>query len=250
MKTRNFYLLFAFVFLVFVSCKDDADDPNSLGGNTDITLNKVGNEYGVYLDIDGANSSILNGVKDSVYITESSNGNITVKAHFKFNLEQVRHLDTLFGMQDLSSELKKSYVDYFISKWGAKLDTTNKDAMTYEIDLKGKVTSEGIQEYIHGGQSKPFTIVKYGDPVGTKYEFTDDNGGKITRTIVSKSEVEDYDLSIYRIKTIKVKEVKESPLIEDVTYITNHKFGLVGIVVKMKSGKIINASTVPWALLK
>ena len=247
MKSKYVYLLFALFLLVFVSCNEDSDQPATIGGDTNLDLTQVGNKYDVSLNIDG-NTGLLNGVKDSVNITQSENGNITVKAHFIFNLEQVKYIDTLFGLQGVSNDIKKTYVDAYISKWGAKLDTTNKDAMTYEIDLKGRVTSEGIQEYIHGNgnTSKPFTIVKYGDAVGTKYEFTSDDGKKIVRTITSKAEVEDYYLTPFlSIKSIKVEEVKEDPLIEKVTYITNHKFGLVGIKVNMKTGKIINVSAEP-----
>jgi len=42
-----------------------------------------------------------------------------------------------------------------------------------------------------------------------------------------------------------VEETKEDPLFEKITYIANHKFGLVGVIVKGKNGKQTELSVFP-----
>ena len=42
------------------------------------------------------------------------------------------------------------------------------------------------------------------------------------------------------IKVYKVDEVQaDDPIVNKITYISNHKFGLVGIIVTLKSNKVI-----------
>jgi hypothetical protein len=113
-----------------------------------------------------------------------------------------------------------------------------------------KVTSEGIQEFVNskGDLSRPFTIVKYGAAVGDKYEITNTEGVKVTRTVTYKSTTDDYGIGFWMIKIIKVEETKEDPFVEKVTYYTNHKFGLVGIVINTKTGKELKLGIFPPTL--
>jgi len=96
--------------------------------------------------------------------------------------------------------------------------------------------------------SKPFTIVKYNANVGDKYEFTSSNGMKITRTVTYKSTTDDYQVGFWYLKVIKVEETREDPLMEKITYITNHKFGLVGVLLEPKAGKDIRVTVFPPTL--
>ncbi|MBI3258309.1 MAG: hypothetical protein HYZ54_02335 [Ignavibacteriae bacterium] len=96
-----------------------------------------------------------------------------------------------------------------------------------------------------GDLSRPYTIVKYSANVGDKYEFTDEDGIKVTRTVVSKSTTDDYYMGFWMIKVMKIEQVKEDPVIDKITYITNHKFGLVGIILQTKNGKTLKISILP-----
>ena len=118
------------------------------------------------------------------------------------------------------------------------------------MEAKLKVTAEGIQEFVSskGDLSKPFTIVKYNANVGDKYEFTNSDGVKITRTVTYKSTTDDYQVGFWYLKVIKVEETREDPLTEKITYITNHKFGLVGVLLEPKAGKDIRVSVFPPTL--
>jgi hypothetical protein len=91
--------------------------------------------------------------------------------------------------------------------------------------VKIKQTKEGIQ--LLSGPT-PGILVKYDAKVGDTYPI---DGGYI-RTVVSRSETDDYYYGFTLIKVIEVEEVEtahKSTGINKVTYFANHKFGLVGI---------------------
>lgn len=248
MKTLQHIVTWATVLtlLFFGSCKDSVTDPNDIGGTTDIELSKVGGKFDVYLNAEGGTD--LYKLKDTVSITKNDNGLVTIHGAFGFDSTFVRSLDTALGVSQLPMSAKLALVDTYTKRYGAVLDTTNKKAMTLNVDLKTKITSEGIQEFIssRGDMSQPKTIVKYSWDAGYKYEFTDKDGAKITRTVVSKSTTDDYAIGFLLIKVSKVEETKENdPLIEKITYVANHKFGLVGVIIKTKNGKEIKAGIFP-----
>ncbi len=118
---------------------------------------------------------------------------------------------------------------------------------TVSFDLKMKITSEGIQEFVSSNNdlSRPYTIIKYAANVGDKYEFTNSEGIKVTRTVTSKSTTDDYPVGFYLIKVSKIEETKEDVFVDKVTYITNHKFGLVGVIIKTKNGKTMQLGLIP-----
>jgi len=255
-KYFNNALLFTMVLLMIPSCKDDVLGPNDLGGNTNLELTQVGGDFDTYFSAEPYNP-IFNNLKDSVVITRNNNGIVTFHAQIKFDSNFVRGLDTALGISALPYSAKLALVDTYTKRFGAILDTTNKKDMKLVVDIKTKITSEGIQEFItsKGDESKPFTIVKYAANIGDKYEFTNSEGVKITREVKYKSTTDDYPIVFWLIKVTKVEETQgdtfaqkitqEDVFVQKMTYITNHKFGLVGVVVETKNGKIFKLGIVP-----
>ncbi len=245
------FLLFLAAILSFQSCEESSTDPNKIGGDTDLDLTQPGSEFGVYISMEGVNSGVFQQIEDSCFITKNDNGIVTLHGKFISNEDALKSIDTLLGTENASEAIKHQVVDALLDRFGATLDTTDKEHITLEFDLKGKVTSEGIQDYIYSGGNtdKPFTVVKYNAKVGDKYTFTMDDGTKITREVTYKSNDDDYELGFMYIKVIKIVETQEDPLMDKITYIANHKFGLVGIQLDMKNGKKALAKIFPWDVL-
>jgi hypothetical protein len=101
-------------------------------------------------------------------------------------------------------------------------------------DMKMQQTREGIKCETGPGAG---VLVKYESNVGDTYPIG--STGKV-RTVVSKTGVDDYPYGLMLIKTIQVEEnpayLKSSSGITKVTYIANHKFGLVGVKVDFDDG--------------
>lgn len=251
---KKYFLAILVVGLAFVSsCTDDnSTDPNVLDGDTNIPISEVGSEFGVYLEIEGDNSGVLNNIRDNVVVTKRENGVTTVSAEFVIDEASVMKLDTILGLQDLSEEVKKTILDGYLSRFNAQLDTTDKQNITVTADLMGKITDKGIQDYVYSGgdTDRPFTLVKYNASVGDSYSFTDDEGKTYTRRVVSKSTDDDYELGFLYIKVLKIEETQEDdPLVDKITYYANHKFGLVGMEIEMKGGVKASSTILPWAVL-
>ncbi len=247
MKSNIF--IFLIIVALFFSC-ESALGPNEIGGDTNITLTQVGNEFG--FSVAGSFSKAFNNVIDSIIIIKNDNGIITLKGIFVTSRENLKQLDTLFGTHNLPENIKHQFVDYYLDRFDAHIDTSNSDNWLLNFESKLKVTSEGIQDFFHsnGDISKPFTIVKYSSNVGDKYEFTTKEGKKIVREVVQKNPTEDWELVFWRVKTIRVEEkLDDDPLFDKITYIANHKFGLVGIILNKKDGTVISSTVIPWALL-
>lgn len=249
---KRFYYLIA-ILLAFAFACDTATGPNEIGGDTNLDLTKVGNDFGVSISIPETYVPALQNIIDTVRITKNDNGIVTFSGKFLIDFESLQQLDTLIGTAPLSDNLKHQLVDYFLAKYNATIDTSDKSAYKLLAEMKFKITSEGIQDFVHSNNdlSKPFTIVKYGSNVGDKYEFTKADGSKITRTVVEKNPEEDWELSFWRVKTIKVEEVDPNdPLISKMTYVGNHKFGLVGLIIEFKDGRKIITTILPWDVMK
>ncbi len=92
--------------------------------------------------------------------------------------------------------------------------------------MKAKITSEGIETVHEDGK---LILVKYDAEVGDSYTL-ETGGATITREVTSKSTEDDFYWGGMLIKTIRVKETGHTaPGISKIQYITNHKFGLVGV---------------------
>lgn len=249
-KYYLFLILFIAVFIIF-SCETTLG-PNELGGNTDLELTKVGSEFGISLSLDGTYNPALSNLKDSIIVIKNSGGIVTFKGIFTIDENSLKKIDTLLGTYNLPESGKRTVIDYYKEKYGITIDTSDKQKLMAEVKLKLKVTSDGIQDFVHskGDESKPFTIMKYSAKIGDKYEFTTSSGEKITRTVVQVHTTEDWSLGFLMVKTMRVEqETPSDPITKKVTYIGNHKYGLVGVILETKDGKIIKTTILPWSVL-
>jgi hypothetical protein len=91
-----------------------------------------------------------------------------------------------------------------------------------------KITKEGIECKSGTGAG---ILVRYDSKVGDTYPIG--STGR-ERKVVSKTDLNDYEYGFYLIKVIKVEEdlsyLKGISGITKVTYIANHKYGLVGVL--------------------
>ncbi|MER3330329.1 MAG: hypothetical protein RIF34_12180 [Candidatus Kapaibacterium sp.] len=253
MKKYIFAMALAFGIIAFASCSDDSStDPNVLDGNTNLPATEVGSEFGIYLEMEGDTKGVLGKVEDSVVVKSRENGITTLSAKFVVSESTMIEVDTLLGIQELPEATKREIVSYFLKRFDAQLDTTDMERITITTEIKVKATDKGIQDFVYskGNTNKPFTLIKYDDGVGDSYSFTADDGTTYTRTIVSKSTEDEYPLGFYYIKVTKVDETQPNdPLLKRISYYTNHKFGLVGIELETKDGKIAKIDILPWAIL-
>lgn len=105
--------------------------------------------------------------------------------------------------------------------------TINGDDVTI-TNLKMQQTTEGIKCLTGPGAG---VLVKYDSKVGDTYPVG--NTGK-ERKVVSKTGKDDYPYGFFLIKTIQVETTPidmKSGGIQKITYIANHKFGMVGVKV-------------------
>jgi hypothetical protein len=216
---RIFSLLLA-AFLV-ASCKSSSptEGPNDIAGDVNIPINTIGNDFSptVYLG-----TSYLN-ISDSMVITSNANGLIAYKVWA--NIAAYPALKALLPANRLDAS--------------GNLNTT--------IHLK--VTSEGIQDYrlAKSDFSKPFTIVKYSGNVGDSYQYTTADGKTVTRTVTQKSTTDDFGYGFMLIKTMTTNEdnVTDISGVKAIRYITNHKFGLVQIVVVLTDNSQLKITLFP-----
>lgn len=101
-------------------------------------------------------------------------------------------------------------------------------------DFKMQQTTAGLKCISGPGSG---ILVKYDSSVGDTYPIgTTDH----VRTVVSKTGVDDYPYGFYLIKTIQVEtnpnNLKSTAGVSKITYIANHKFGLVGVKVAFDDG--------------
>ncbi len=232
---------------------DPEEGPNDLSGNGSIELTEVGNDWGVSFNWDSFGPAFQNVQEDIKVTARTPDGVCTFEATFTFDTVATLALDTLLGTHTLPTEAKRMVLDAMLAKYGASIDTTDKDSMKLHAVIKAKITDKGIQEYINSGGDlkKPFTIVKYDASVNDVYEFTRTDGTKLRRTVMSKSTTDDFPVGFWYLKVIKVKETTvsgDNPLLDELWYITNHKFGLVGLEGRLKDGKPLKITVFPPTL--
>jgi hypothetical protein len=100
-------------------------------------------------------------------------------------------------------------------------------------DIEFKNTKEGV-EFLTGPTKGIW--VKYDSKVGDTYPVG--STGNV-RTVVSKTGVDDYSYGFFLIKVVKVEEIPtslKSTGITKITYIANHKYGLVGVNFEFDDG--------------
>ncbi len=203
---RVLQVLFVSGVLLVASCKKDKNvstSSDSIGGDTNLETNVVGYKYSCYANVTGVTAS-------EVKVVSNDNGVVTVNVSATVPTTGT----TLTNL----------------------IPATYKDA-SGKVNVSGKFknTSEGILDYTNS-DNKPFVLVKYDDNVGTKYTLKKSNGQTITRTIVSKSTTDDYPWGLMNIKVMVVEQDSRIPGVSKIRYMTNHKFGLVGIEFVMEDG--------------
>lgn len=249
---KKYSFIFIIPLIIFFNSCDNATGPNDIGGTTNLDLTKVGNEFGLYLDIENQYHPALSKIRDTIVITKNQNGIVTFKGVLAIDELYLKQIDTLLGLQNLSEDIKRGFVDYYKQIYNFSIDSSNKQNIKAEFELKCKITSEGIQDFIYskGDESKPFTIMKYSANIGDKYEFTTNEGTKITRVVTHIHTKEDWNLGFLEVKTTRVvQETPEDPLLKKITYVGNHKFGLVGLILETKDNKILKITIMPWNVL-
>lgn len=245
-------IIFLMLMLLVLSC-EKSTDPNTIGGSTDLELTKVGNEFGATVDFgDPSSNEVFQQINKRILITKNENGIVTVNVNFTMSRETLLEIDTLLGTYQLPEDAKKQILDRYLEKFGLTFDTTNPDTPTIKGDLKFRVTSEGIQEFINskGDLTKPFTMFKYSSKLGDVYTFKRPDGTTITRKVIQVHTTEDWELAFWLVKTMRVEQVvDDDPLVKKTIYVGNHKFGWVGQIIEFKDGRTIKITILPWAVL-
>lgn len=228
-KIAKLFLLLATVVLVIFSCKKD--DLGFLEGDKDIPLTKVGSETSIYPSLGSYEFPTATAV-----ITQNNNGLVTYKLNLDIDLSG--NPDSAV-ISDLITFLKNEEV--------INVDSDGLIDLGFQLFI----TSSGYQ--LMSDDGRPQTIVKYDDPVGTKYYY--DNiytSGKVVGTVTEKTGMDDWPLGFLYIKTSKVEfqYPSDMPFVEKLTIRANHKFGIVYLEIKFRGvstpGKI---DFYPWFLL-
>jgi len=249
---KKFNKFFTIILLILLKSCDTATGPNEIGGNTDLALTKVGNEFGVSVQFANKYHPALSNIRDTIKIIKNQNGIVTFKGVLAIDELSLKQIDTLLGLQRLSENVKRAFADNYKKIYNFSIDSSDKQNIKAEFEAKFKITSEGIQDFIYskGDESKPFTIVKYSANIGDKYEFTTAEGVKITRVVTHIHTTEDWELGFLMVKTTRVvEETPNDPLLKQITYIGNHKYGLVGLILETKDNKIFKITIMPWDVL-
>jgi hypothetical protein len=205
MKKLSAIILSISMLMLCFSCDKltKKDDPTVLGGDQS-PMSEVG------VTVSSSSVEIAGVSNFSATVSSLEGGISTYNAHAK-----------------VTNSLLKNMVANFP---GVTIDGDNVSIADFQI----KQTTEGIQCLTGPGAG---ILVKYSSSVGDTYPIG--STGEV-RTVVSKTSVDDYPYGFYLIKTIQVESnpnnLKSTAGISKITYVANHKFGLVGVKVSMDDG--------------
>lgn len=238
MKT-NFGKLFIATVVVatfsITSCKKEGGEGGgSLRGNTDIALTQVDSVTSISVTVNGESVPMDVDVK----VVSNDKGMVTYGATVNLNSVPDSFVNALATMAP-------ALIDYYNPK-DVNFNISPSGELTFSF--KVKVTSEGMQNYFVEG--KPWTA-KYGDPVGTQYKVERDNGDVLTSTVTEKTGQDDWSYGFMYIKTSKLEynAPVSDPVLDNVSYRINHKFGLVYLKIVGKDGKEYELDLFPYFLL-
>lgn len=200
---KSALLLIAFSLVIFYSSCDllEKEDPNSIEGDQS-PMGLVGTTV------------------------QSSSGEIAGVSNFS---------GVVISLDDKTSVYQGSFVckNQFIKNLCANIPEVVISGDNISTgNFRFKNTKEGIE--LKSGNTQG-VLVKYSSNVGDKYRIS--GGGD--RVVVSKSSTDDYYYGFLLIKTIQVEEVSaslQSMGINKITYIANHRFGLVGVDFSFSDG--------------
>jgi hypothetical protein len=159
--------------------------------------------------------------------SESSSAAMAGVSNFSASVIALKSgVSTFKGSATVKNNILKGLVSNIpgISVVGDKVSTEGMDF---------KITTEGLELKTGPGAG---VLVKYDSKVGDAYPIG--STGKF-RTVVAKTGVDDYP---YGFMLIKVVQVEESPNylkvggVSKITYVANHKFGLVGVKFSLDDG--------------
>lgn len=246
----SLFILFSVAGCDLLNSDDDTEGPNELGGDPNLEMTEVGQKFDAFVDLydwipDGYNW------QDSIIVTKNDKGIVTMDVNISFDAGVLNHLDTVFGTQNLPLEAKLAVIDALLDKYGATIDTSTPGTIKLHAEPRFKITNEGIQEFVSGGNNvnKPFTIIKYNAKVGDTWTFKRDDGVTVRRTVIHHSTTEDYEVGFWSLKVFKTESVPDNdPLFSKIIFVTNHKFGTVGAHLFTKDGKEIRFGVWPPTL--
>jgi hypothetical protein len=200
---KSIILFFTLAMVVFcMSCKKETNESGSLGGDQ----SPMGNVGSVL----SCSSGEIAGISK---ITSSVTG-----------------LENGVSICQGSATVKNTIIKNVLSNFPGL--SINGDVVSWD-NLRFKSTKEGM-ECVLGFQ--PGIMVKYSSEIGDTYPIG--STGNV-RKVVGKSTSDDYPYGYQMIKVIKVEEnlsYLKSVGISKVTYVANHKFGLVAVVVTFDDG--------------
>jgi uncharacterized protein YcfL len=211
MKKLLVLIVSATLLITCFSCEKllKKDDPNVLNGNQS-TMGKVG------VKVESSSVEIA-GISNCTASVTALDGGVS----------------SYSGSATVKNALLKNLVANIpgIAINGDKVTATN---------IQFKLTDEGFE--CKTGPAAGI-LVKYDSNVGDTYSIG--STGKV-RTVVAKTGVDDYPYGYYYIKVIQVEEnpsyLKSGSGVSKITYVANHKYGLVGVKVTMDDG---TSSTFP-----
>jgi hypothetical protein len=189
------------ILLTSISCSK-TEDSNSLGGDSSPMAQKA--------TVSSSSAAIAGVSGFTATVSDNKDG-----------------VSTYTASATVTNALLKNMVSSYpgISVSGNTVTATN---------FKIQQTKDGIKCLTGSGEG---VVVKYGSNVGDTY--TVGSTGR-TRKVVSKSTTDDYPYGFMNIKTIQVEADANTFVntggVSKITYIANHKFGLVGVKVNFDDG--------------
>ena len=204
---KNLLVLFLFLNMVFLSlsCEDTdkRDDSNVLTGEQS-EMGKVG------VTVTSSSAEIAGVSNASALVDNLENG-----------------ISSYSAQATVTNDILKNMIANFP---GVLIDGDNVSVENLQIQQ----TTGGIK-CITGPDSG--ILINYNSNVGDTYPIG--STGRV-RTVVSKTGVDDYPYGFYLIKTIQVESnrlgLRSATGVSKITYIANHKFGMVGVKVTFTDG--------------
>lgn len=232
-RTFSAFLIVLFIALIY-SCSKENNSTGGLGGDVNIALTAVDSVTTVYLTVNGVSIPASSEYK----VKSNNNGMVTYTGSYDLGLVPDTFINIINGIvTELVSYYHPSYVTW-------NIDPSKKASFEFTV----KITSEGMQNYFVDG--KPWTV-KYADPLGTVNEVKRDNGDVLKTTVTEKTDVDEWPLGFYYIKTSKheYNAPASDPKLQKVTFRINHKFGMVYVKTETKDGNVLELKLVPFFLL-
>lgn len=219
MKSYHLLFLACSFALVFSGCGSSSTEP-TLGGSSDIELTKPGNKWVGSIRFNG---TYIN--TPAEVVSERRENGITT---LRFTIDLTGHPDSAL----ISQYVPAKYKD---------------ERGRVTASMKVRMTTEGIEDYSQDG--KPWMLVRYDANVGDTYTFNGPNGEIKKRTVVERTNQDDWPFGFLLIKTIKVEEVlpPKDAVASKIWYRANHRFGLVYMETFLKSGGSVSVSLMTLA---